>query len=156
MLILAIDPGLTTGACMIATTADGFRVVSVEEIPWNQRFSRLTALVQNMQEPSIIGLPSQSVAFVIESFRLRQGRAFEQSGSDFPSCQVIGIFEYLLWSRSVLHLLKKQEPGAMSRVQVLPEHEQHVLGSEHRKDAYKHARYFYVTNLLNRIQGDTQ
>ena len=144
MYILAIDPGLTTGACILDATPTGFKVVTAVEIPWAQRFSMLAAFVLDMSSL----LPSTPVAFVVESFRLRQGRAFQLSGSDFPSSQVIGAFECLLHMYNMSHLLTMQEPGVMSRVQILPEHFYDVEGSEHKKDAYKHARYYFVTKVL--------
>lgn len=143
-VILAIDPGETTGVCLIQTapTNDGFEVLCCEEVAWNDRFQRLHGLILGSEE-----LPAPQT-LVMEAFRLRQGRAYEQSGSEMPSSQVIGVVEAIWWLHG--HPMTEvtfQEPAAMARVQVLPEHVKWVTGSPHKQDAYRHARYYFLKHL---------
>jgi hypothetical protein len=162
MIVLAIDPGRTTGACVAEVSRTGFRVVTALEIPWESRLEILSALIDGTYFDK--KSPQPPVAVVIENFRLRQGRALEQSGSDFPSSQVIGAVQAFLWMDLPSHRangdfllpidnrpyglerLHFQEPSCMARVLVLPEHAEIVRGSPHKEDAYKHARYFYIVN----------
>lgn len=144
MKILAFDPGRTTGACLIRTNDRGFEVVRAVEIPWENRFRETMALVSSMyQFPT--DKPQPQIAIVIENFRLRRGRAVEQSGSDFPSSQVLGAIGAWAYMWDLTDKIALQEPSVIGRVQILPEHEVHVKGSEHKKDAYKHARYYFIT-----------
>jgi len=141
--ILAIDPGATTGYCLVDDST-GFGVVSVGEIPWDSRLELLTALIHGT---SASNGPPQLQAVVVEAFRLRPGRALEQVGSVFPSVRIIGILEALLYTaRPRNHPpLVFQEPSCMSRAQVLPEHLDILKGMPHARDAYRHARYYTIT-----------
>jgi hypothetical protein len=143
MIILALDPGATTGYCLVDDST-GFGVVSVGEIPWDSRLGLLTALIGGTSAHNGLLQPQ---AVVVEAFRLRPGRAMEQVGSIFPSVRIIGIIEALLYQRpdrSKVPLVF-QEPGIMARVEVLPEHADLFVGMPHAKDAYKHARYYTLT-----------
>lgn len=162
MIILALDPGRTTGACAIETLDSGFRVITALEIPWENRLPILEALLDGTYYSQVPQLPE---AVVVETFRLRQGRALEQTGSDFPSSQVIGSIQAFLHLDKLprppgqgflypnenraygLDRLHFQEPVCMSRVEILPGDFSFVSGSEHRKDAYKHARFFYLSQI---------
>jgi hypothetical protein len=153
--ILAIDPGQTTGVCLIHTTPSdkGFEVDICEEIPWGDRFWHLEALIREGYCPE--GPPHPPEVVVVEQFRLRQGRAYEQSGSDFPSCQVIGIVEAFLFIRQLPNTkYVLQEPGAMSRVMVSANDIEWVKGSPHKQDAYRHARYFYLLEVRPRLLSE--
>lgn len=145
--ILAIDPGYTTGLCLAEASADHFQPLDVREIPWGDRFTVIKAFLDgmflNQTEPQRTGV------VVVERYRLRQGRAYQQAGSEFPSVQVEAIIQTLLWTikpellETAFHF---QEPVAMARVSILTNHIEMCIGSEHMKDAYKHARYFAVTH----------
>jgi hypothetical protein len=166
MLILGIDPGLTTGACALNVSKSGFIVVTALEIPWDARFESLKALIDgtffNTKQPQ------PPVAVVIETFRLRQARALQQTGSDFPSSQVTGIVQAFLWLDKLdpfvskldylldpeitprpygLERLHFQEPIMMKQVAIADADKHWVEGSEHKKDAYRHARYYYLTQV---------
>lgn len=143
--ILALDPGHTTGACLIRTapTDKGFEVLWCDEIAWNDRFQVLRALIDGR-----IPMCPPPRILVMEQFRLRQGRAFEQSGSEMPSSQVIGIAQAFWWIQwQELTGMYFQEPGAMVRVMIPEEDLFWTKGSPHKQDAYRHARYFYLMNL---------
>lgn len=97
MRILAIDPGKTTGVCLLETTSqhDDFEVALALEIPWEAHPEFLWALINGTLPQQRQPHPPEVV--VVEAFRLRQGRALEQTGSDFPSSQVIGMIQMVLW-----------------------------------------------------------
>ena len=145
--IVGIDPGYTTGYCMVEESSDhrDFQVVSAAQIPWEKRISFFVALFSGTfanakdepQLPEIV---------VIEAFRLRPGRAMEQVGSDFPSVRVIGIVETLIYCcQPCKPLLVFQEPGVIGRVEILPEHIDQLSGLIHAADAYRHVRYYHLT-----------
>ena len=146
MNILAFDPGRTTGACLIDANKDGFQVIRLLEIPWSSRFGMTKALVNGKFSLSPNEKPQFPVAIVVESFTLRRGRAMQQSGSDFPSSQMIGTICAYAHACGILSVVHYQQPAMMARVKVLDQHASLVAGSEHKKDAYKHARYYYVTH----------
>lgn len=153
-IIMAVDPGQTTGVCIIKefdkapnalTQIDGFQVMASWQIPWESRISFFVALFSGAfaTDDGEILLPG---IVVIESFRLRPGRAMEQIGSEFPSVRVIGIVETLIYQCTVAQpLLVFQEPAIIGRVEILPEHKQQLSGLIHAQDAYRHARYYHLT-----------
>lgn len=149
MLVLGIDPGKTTGVCMLKAGKD-IEVVMAEQIPWDRRKEDLWALfTATFRE----GLPVPQYT-VVENFRLRPGRAMEQVGSTFPSVEVIGLIEAFQFVTKNYFKLIYQEPAIISRVQVLPEHAPLFVGKPHAADAYRHARYFCVTGARNHIFVD--
>lgn len=163
MRIVAIDPGKTTGICILQTSPrnDDFEVGYVGEMSWDDRFAISRALIAGMWPQRELGAAARPPEVVIiERFRLRQGRAYQQAGSDFPSIQVQSIIETFVWlhnhnveygymgatcDKSIEIVM--QEPVCMAHVQILPDHHHLVAGSEHMKDAYKHARFYFVTKI---------
>lgn len=171
MIILAIDPGRTTGICAIRTVdgVKGFEVVTALEILWENRLELLSALIDGTYFNPKVPQPPEAV--VIENFRLRQGRALEQSGSDFPSSQLIGMVQAFLWMDKHivadapenikayvadnpqnfrpygLDRLHFQEPANMANVKIMPEDLGLLTGSNHKQDAYKHARFYYLAHV---------
>lgn len=168
MKILALDPGLTTGVCILLTTEqrDDFEVDYVSEMSWDDRFRISKALIagtwpQRMTpDPGWVAAARPPEVVVIEQFRLRQGKAYAQAGSTFPSIQVQAIIETFVWdynhnvkygfmgaTRDEPIEIAYQEPIAMARVQILADHHHLIAGSEHMKDAYKHGRYYFETKV---------
>lgn len=140
-LILGIDPGYTTGVCLCAYTPGGgptseLSIIKALQIPWERRLPDLWALLDQKAVERI----------VVESFRLRPGRAMEQVGSAFPSVQIIGLIEGFLYARAAPTPVTYQEPCVISRVQILPEHQLNLRGLPHAADAYRHVRYYVVTH----------
>ena len=143
MIVLGVDPGQTTGFCLLKNCQGRQRVYSLLEagqILWDRRKLDMYALLSGTYRTR---LPVPE-AIVIESFRLRPGRAMEQVGSTFPSVQVIGNIEAFQFALSLSVPLIFQEPSIISRVEILPEHEDRLTGKPHAQDAYKHARYYLV------------
>lgn len=141
MIVLGVDPGKTTGVCMLRT-GKTIEVIMAEQIPWETRLEDFWALLtatfrEELPVPQYI---------VVENFRLRPGRAMEQVGSTFPSVEIIGLIEAFGYVTKNFFQIVYQEPGAISRVAILPEHAHFFTGLQHAADAYKHARYFCVTS----------
>jgi len=149
MILMAFDPGKTTGVCVADVSADNFQVTDCFEILWSHRFAITKALISGTYyNARVPRLPDFVVA---ESFRLRQGKALSQTGSDFPSVQVIAIIQTYLYmyarAENGHELLKLQDPHMRVKVKVMNEDKSWVLGSPHRKDAYQHARLFWAKNI---------
>lgn len=144
--IAAIDPGQTTGVCIIGETpkSNDFRVVGTWQIPWESRISFFVALFGGTFADDK-GKPLLPEVVIIENFHLRPGRALEQIGSEFPSVRVIGIVEVLVALCCPKPLLVFQDPSVIGRVSILPEHEERLAGLIHAQDAYRHARYYHIT-----------
>lgn len=139
MLLAGIDPGGTTGLCLVEW--DGgrdYRVIQSLEYPWTARFAIPDWVVAS--KPDVV---------VMEAFHLYAHEAQNQIGSDFPSCQVIGAVEYLLYEYKMLGRLVYQPAFNTKGVKIPKDHEAVIGGSEHRKDAYKHLRY-YIGSQLNK------
>jgi hypothetical protein len=92
-LLLAVDPGGTTGWSLWAISDDGHPelISSGQVLTWH----------------GLDGIISEDVAIVVmEAFRLFPQRAKEQIGSDFPAVQVIGVVRYLCEKRGIEVVLK--------------------------------------------------
>lgn len=137
MRILGVDPGGTTGMCFVDWVGHGkeFTVIKSWEVPWMSRWDIYGAVEQLNFD-----------VIVVESFRLYRHMAQEQVGSDFPSAQVIGAIEYVLFDKHTRAKLVYQPAANAKDVQVLPIHRDILGSSEHRKDAYKHIRYWILAN----------
>jgi len=146
-IICGVDPGNTTGVCLIDETAsrDDFQVVGVYQIPWEYRISFFQALFTGTFADEVQSKPLLPEVVVIESFRLRPGRAMEQVGSEFPSVRVIGIVETFISLCIPKPLLVFQEPSVIGRVEILPQHIEQFKALIHAGDAYRHARYYHIT-----------
>jgi hypothetical protein len=115
-------------------------VLLAHQIPWKTRKEDFWALFTGTFR-EILPVPQY---VVIESFRLRPGRAMEQVGSTFPSVEVIGLIEGYQFVTHNYFQIVYQEPGTIARVAMLRENAGFFVGLPHAMDAYKHARYFSV------------
>lgn len=132
--LLSLDPGTTTGYAVVEATESSLEVIKAGTILWNDRFYDLQELVNEWPYDHII----------VETFRLFPHKAMSQIGSHFPSAQVIGIIEFLLWHRGYLDRLVYQNPSIKARTQVMDDS---IPNITHVQDAYRHARYFAITKL---------
>lgn len=148
MKICGIDPGQTTGVCLIEDHDDSndFQVLNVWQIPWENRLTFFKALLTCTFTNGESLVPE---VVVIESFRLRPGRAMEQVGSEFPSVRIIGIVEALLSLCIPQPPLIFQEPSVTARVNILSDDQPILLGLVHASDAYKHARYYHLRRRMS-------
>jgi len=143
--IVGVDPGTTTGVCLIVADdrSNDFQVVGVWQIPWEDRLSFFPALLHGTFTNQ--GKPQLPEVVVIESFHLRPGRAMEQVGSVFPSVRIIGIVEAFASLCTPEPLLVLQDPSVIGRVEILQQHSAMLSTLIHAQDAYRHARYYCLT-----------
>ena len=148
MYILSVDPGYTTGICIAKCDADEFEVIEAEEVKWALYHKAFHSLLSGMHSPQ--GVPLTFDFVIVENFRLRFDKALTQVGQTFPSVKVISAVETFLWLYNRAPSLVFQEPSQHGKVKILDKHKEFVSGSEHKKDAYRHARYFWVTQVRNK------
>lgn len=136
-LIIAFDPGHTTGVCLGRLTgARTFDVVDSLVIDWQDRHQTLADLFDTYQE--------LLVAVVVESFRLFQHAAQSQINNEFPSVRFIGALEHALFNVKLSHLLVFQQPSQRTNV-TIKEHITSLVRSPHARDAYLHLKYYILT-----------
>lgn len=144
MKIAAFDPGRTTGYCVVDFhDNDVGKILDMQEITWDERF-RILPILANKSYGQRPGGPFALDVIVVESFHLYNHEFKHQVGSEFPSVRVIGIIEAGCWNYDLLHLLHFIPPSSKKYVKVLNE-DVAKCGSEHIKDAYQLARYWYAT-----------
>lgn len=147
MRVLGIDPGETTGFVEARFDDDGFHVVRAADVTWEDRFSLMYYLYCGTpHQGPLVGLPD---IVIVESFRLYAHTAHSQIRSDFPSVRIIGMVEAFLYMPPGYYPheyenIVFQPASSIALVAIEKEHGM-VLGSAHMIDAYKHVRYFYVT-----------
>lgn len=152
MYILSVDPGYTTGICIAKCDADEFEVIEAGEVKWALYHRVLHTLLAGTYAPQ--GVPLTFDFVIVEQFRLRFDKAMTQVGQTFPSVKVISTVETFLWLYNRAPSLVFQEPSQHDRVKILEEHNDLVKGSEHKKDAYRHARYFWITQIRDKHGTD--
>jgi hypothetical protein len=133
-VITAIDPGGTTGVTQLRYKgAKDFEIICCVEVPWDRRFKL---------RDFVLG----SDHIVIERFALYESHAKQMINNEFPSVRIIGIVEAYANELDLIGQMTFQPAQAMQSVLVLPEHVAFTKGSEHKKDSYKHGRYYIVMN----------
>ncbi len=133
-MVLGIDPGYTTGTCLLDLHGNGeIEVLEAHQYEWSVRF-QIIPLVERLVATGT------RVTIVVESFRLYPHKAQQLVGDDFPSVRVIGMVEAACWKANFAQLTF-QTASQIQRVQVLHDL---PIKSEHVRDAYRHARYFIV------------
>lgn len=135
-VIFAIDPGGSTGICVGRYDArHEFTIFDAWTVPWAERFG--------IRESLSLHMPDR---VVVESFRLYAHAAQEQINSDFPSVRVIGMVEAFLHDFHWLDRLTFQPPSVRQNVEALPQHRSLVNKTAHTLDAYRHLRFFVLSN----------
>lgn len=145
-LILAFDPGATSGVCGIEhITGRDFQLVMSFEYAWQERFKIFNLIYAHRLNIK---------ALVIERYRLFENRTtlHAQIGSEIPSARVIGIIE-LSAAICRLNCITFQDPSDRNSVSVLPEHRALIHRSKHCIDAYKHARFYVLTKARKENDG---
>jgi hypothetical protein len=141
MRIVSFDPGEHTGFCEANVDGDTFEVVKSTTIVWEERFELVPQLLVGTDKAP---LPD---VIVVEMFRLYGHKAQAQVGNDFPSSQMIGVIQTYAHMLNLLDKVVLQPASVMSRVKILDEHAPSLHRSEHARDAYKHLRYYVVTEV---------
>lgn len=133
-IITAIDPGATTGVTQLKyTTGRDFELVYCGEVKWERRFA-LRDFVEGSEH------------IVIERFALYESHSKAMINNEFPSVRIIGIVDAYCNEFNLLDRVTFQTADSMKMVQVLDIHKERTKGSEHKKDSYKHGRYYIVMN----------
>lgn len=156
MYIVGIDPGKTTGIAILRRTDFdpdankwGIKVVLAGDISWEDRYDGimpyLNAALQHLKR----GIPTW---IVYEQFRLRPNYTAVQEKA-VPAVEATGI---LLHQLHMLGFPKSNiisQPAANRKsVRILPGHSK-FMTSPHSKDAYRHARYFIVTQSNKEVKA---
>lgn len=137
--LIAFDPGVTTGYC-IAKYIGGreFLVIRAGQIAWEDRFAMIRNLLELREKPFDHVL--------VESFRLYRHKAQQLVNNDFPSSQLIGVIEFICWEHGSLYCVHQQPASVRQNVQILEHHRAFLIDQPHAQDAYRHIRYFVLTN----------
>ncbi len=129
LMVLAFDPGETTG---VALLYEGQVVCNVFGL-----WAWVPFYLQDRIRPTVV---------VVEDFRLRRHAALSLVGSDFPTCQVIGVIKYLAQRAKVPVVMQSPSilAGTKDRVVGPEEHRSHK-NREHVLAALSHGLYYLET-----------
>lgn len=156
--IIAIDPGPTTGVCvMLYTGGREYLLIDSYLIAWDYRYTMINALFN--YDPI--------AALIFEKFRLFPDKAQAQAYSEFETVQVSEILCTLAWTHDKYHLIVPLSPSVKGSpdpgkigVKVRNEDADTVFKSasnqkdrEHSTDAYQLARWYIMRELRNIRRG---
>jgi hypothetical protein len=149
-MILAIDPGYTTGTCLadhVDFDASTFNVIACVEVDWRDRALFFRATIEAHRD--------RLQAIVIEQFKLtNEPKALAaQYKSEMPSSRIIGLVEGIAYCYGIQDRIVFQEPWQRTQTRIPVEHRQLAGLSRHNQDAYKHLRYYV---LSHRKQNDAR
>ena len=122
MLILAIDPGETTG----------YVIAEVDGLDYDIKISGQFPNWQQIEALITYWLPD---AIVYEAFYLSPQIAKFMTRSTMPTVEVIGVLKYLTWKHNVYQLVG--QPPSTKELVTLPRYIAGVSGP-HARDALKH------------------
>lgn len=127
-LVLGVDPGGTTGLCLVEIIDSKTlpKVVATYQIPdWH-------GLDRILDTPGISHV-------VAEDFRLFPGKAGSQVGSQFIAAKVIGVLEYLCEQRERRVILQPASVKVFFDNKKLMENGYVPTGKEHKTTEWRHA-----------------
>lgn len=155
-LILGVDPGKTTGACLLKVQRGNLQestLIKAVQIEWEDRIVALRSLIRDLamhDNPQI----------VIEDYIVYKG--VNTTGSPVWSARIIGMVEALADAHGIAnsrihyqlaHQVHSKnhakETGTKVTVKVLPAHLPMLDGARHALDSYAHARLFSLINYTN-------
>jgi hypothetical protein len=143
---IAFDPGERTGVCVgIYEGNKQFRVIESLILTMDQALDDVESLFESYAPQNII----------IEAFKLYAHKAQAQTGSTFPSVEVIGYIRAFAARMRMLDRIVIQDASCIhtegrDALEVLPEHRPKITrpnGMKHAQDAYLHLRYFYISQF---------
>lgn len=140
MKLLAIDPGGMNGVAW--WDEDNYQLAGFNQV----KIDDFTIWLENhVPKPDVI---------VIEDFRLRKGKALQQSGSNMPASQVIGMVDSYC-KRNGIKMVKQPAYILATAVQM----SQMPLPKDHSKShwvsAYNHGFWYLVQNGYRKVDlGD--
>lgn len=142
-LLVSIDPGGTTGFCALAfpegvINPNAYVVHTALEVTFGNRFWYAGFFNANRDNIGLI---------ILERFKLfpNQKTMQAQINSEFPSVRIIGIVEAYAELYSLRDKIVFQEPNDRKSAQIPPRDWAAIGPSDHVKDAYRHARYYALT-----------
>ena len=149
MLVLAFDPGESTGAAVVDSGEWPPKVLQTTTI---HDVGHLAIFWSFWIKPHG---QDDCQAVVFESWRLRPGTALQKTGSEFPEIQVIGQIKLLAYQAGLWDKLIKQEPYAQSGTMFDSTFAQYgtalKLKTTHERSALSHALY-YLKGLANQAK----
>lgn len=153
-MIIAFDPGYTTGVAVIdnfrplpAPQLVEFDVIAAFDIPWQDRIGMVRDLLANNRD--------RIKAIVYEQYKLfpHADAIRQQIGSEIPSARVIGVIEAEADRCGLFDRIVAQETWARKQIAIPVHHGRLLTGSRHRADAYGHAAYFARINWATLVNG---
>ena len=156
MYIVGVDPGKTTGICVLRRANFNpdenkwdIKVVLAGDIAWDDRYDTIMPYLNAALTQLKKGVPTY---IVYEQFRLRPSYTAVQE-KEVPAVEATGILLHQL------HMLGFPEENIISQpaasrksVRLLPGHGK-LMTSPHSRDAYAHARYFIVTRSNKEVKA---
>jgi hypothetical protein len=134
-MILAVDPGDTTGLASFYDNGDPYQ-------KWQDNFEGLLETFVNMTP-----LATDITHILVEDYRLRKGKQAQQTGSRFQAVQVIGLMKYhakRINAKFELVDVQAKTLGSMySGVKPPSDHRK-----SHEIDAYNIGIYWLVANKI--------
>jgi hypothetical protein len=152
-IVIGVDPGKTTGLAIVEALGSvpfaspagrviqvrwGMQILDASDVPWNDRFVITDIIAAWFKQ---VG----NVWVVCEAFNLYAHAAQSQINSDFPSVQIIGMLQAEMHRLNRYDRLIMQPASTRKPIQIKGEYKQPLQGLHHAKDAFKHARYFIIT-----------
>lgn len=138
-LLIAIDPGKTSGVAL-------FRNGQVADLGQHG----LDSLIDYLENLSPTTNSKRRLVIVYENFRLRKGKALQQSGSMMEASQVIGICKAFA-KRNGFEIYTQEpniKPIAQKWSKVVPKGSHNL---SHSVDAYNHGFYWLVRQGMRLI-----
>lgn len=124
-MILAIDPGDTSGLCYYKSAKD-FKTFTIYK-----DFNGIAEAIKNAS-PSLV---------VFERFVLYPATALSLAYNDMYTSQVIGVIKYICDKEGIPYYTQS---ASNKDYVIYPK--KHIFKTEHEKDAYGHAWYFQMNN----------
>jgi len=131
---MALDPGETAGLVVTIFDHQKFELVQVGEFAYAGIIGSLSTMLEDFK-PKVV---------ICESFRLYQHKAKAQIHSSFPTVEMIGMLKAVCWLNGLDDPIM-QSPTCKGNVNILPRHRLTVGSSPHVQDAYRHFRYWWIT-----------
>lgn len=135
MILIAIDPGKTTGiVCVQAPSLDTAIMAETTDIKNTIDFIRIMRTSE--EHPTTI---------IIEEFRLRKNKAVQQAGSTIPSAEVIGAIRGWAIGKDNVEIVMQSASAIGTIVPVMLKAFglwQPTVGKPHARDAARHLIYY--------------
>ncbi|MDD4722678.1 MAG: hypothetical protein PHR07_08045 [Acidaminococcaceae bacterium] len=135
MILIAIDPGKTTG--VVCAHAPSLKTLYTLEL------ITLTDVVDTITKLS--GSEGYPTTIIIEEFRLRKNKAVQQAGSTIPSAEVIGAIRGWAVGKDNVEIVMQSASAIGTIVPVMLKAFdlwKPTVGKPHARDAARHLIYY--------------